>query len=198
MNVFGKGALGAAAVALMAATGAEAQLTPHNDPMCSLSDMTYMAFTATDCRGNFTGNNTGARAPDVIDYINSVWGLGLETGSGSTTEAGDLSGAGPFESFDEELTSGTLTFDGPVSGDFVVALKASDFFSLYLFRGAEDWEYLEFTTSGVTTDPVRALSHATLYGGTVRVPEPSSALLLVGGMILFAWFARRRREDLLV
>lgn len=193
-----KTAVAGLAASLILAGTAHAQLTPSSSgPACSDWSMALGGWT--ECRGSFAGNNLGSSFPDaglVMAYINNQWGLGVTTSS--TTEEG--SSAGPFGNWGTDVGSGVLTFDNPIYGDFVVALKTSTYFSLYLFTGADGWTTLDFNTVGTQTNKNgvgKGLSHATLYGGEFTVPEPGTWFLLGSGLMGLAFVGSRRREDIL-
>ena len=181
----------AAATALLAfGTGAHAALT-MTTPACTASILTP---TYTACGGSFDGNNKNQSA-DVNAYIASTFGSGY-TVSGSSDDAGTF---GPFTS-NPTGTTGTLTFDSSIDGAFVLALKAADQFSLFYYDGAGPAiSSINFSTLGVAVNSSgipNGLSHATLYAGpmTPPVPEPETYALMLGGLGLVGWMARRRQR----
>ena len=180
--------VGAAAVALMLALGspAEAQLTPASGgPDCLVANI-VPGFSA--CRGSFEGNNLGNGDPgatNTINFINSLWGPGFAEVGGDETGW--------------ESSTGSISWGGSLT-EFVIALKAGPYFSLYYFDGSEGaLSGLNYDTSGTGLNPqgkALGLSHYTLYAGDpVTVPEPGTMLLLGTGLLGMV-AVRRRREDL--
>ena len=142
-----------------------------------------------DCSGAFDGNNNN-QGPDVQAQILADFGL-----SGLTTEF-DVTGANA-----NQLT-GTITV-ADMASPFVLALKAGNAFSLYLF--AAHTTSIDVDTLGVgffsgnPRNPQehfgQELSHATVYGGTVTaVPEPETYALLAAGLAFVGWASRRRQR----
>ena len=179
------------ALAIMPATAqAEDILTPAV-PTLSCTAGGSPGFTPTyfACSGAWAGNNMNQQT-DVLAQIMADWG-GIWSFVGTTNE-GETSG--PFLQVDG-ATSGYVKFDLPITGSFILALKAANQFSLYYFKNVVDLAEVEFSTAGVALnaqfDP-QALSHASLYSA---VPEPSTVILLGTGLLgLFGVEYRRRKK----
>jgi hypothetical protein len=178
---------------------AEAQLQ-RVDPRCDytvwiVSTMDIFRPDATDCAGAFSGNDTNQLADVRDEIISQGWGTSTDY-LGSTDDAHD----GPFSN-DPSWIVGTLHFDNPLTGDYVVSLKAANQFSLYFFAGLVDQTSLFYTTLGTAQNGhgwPKDLSHASLWsvgGSTVSVPEPGSVALLLAGMVGLGFAASRRRRS---
>ena len=139
-----------------------------------------------DCSGAWSGNNLNQSA-DVNAQILADWGL---SGLASHDVTGGNNGS-----------TGTLSFANQ-TGKFVLSLKAGDAFSLYEFDGgAGGISSINFDTLGVGffSGPNnknehfgQGLSHADIYA---PVPEPETYALLLAGLGLLSFAARRRSRD---
>jgi hypothetical protein len=178
----------AIAASSLIAAHAHAALTPtgvacdgHGTAMTSQSG--YL-----DCAGSFSGNNLN-QAADVQSQILADFGLsGLATITDIT--AGNTGSTGSF-SFAMQ------------SAPFVISIKAGDAFSLYEFDGGIS--SVGFDTlgggffSGNNNQNVhfgQGLSHASLYASsiTTAVPEPETYALLLAGLGVMGFVARRRKS----
>jgi hypothetical protein len=175
---------GAGLLAAALAAPAQAALTPTG----IACDGQGTGMTGLDgyvaCSGAWSGNNMNQ---DVAAQIQADWGL-------SNLVATDVTGGNAG-------SDGTLSFAAQ-SGVFVLALKAGDAFSLYQFDGSSvqggissisyDTLGVGFVSGGNNKEHFgQGLSHATVYA---PVPEPETYALLLAGLGVMGFIARRRRQ----
>lgn len=142
------------------------------------------------CSGAFSGNDQGK--PSVVAAVAAEIksDFGLTVGPSM-----DVTGS------DKGDTSGTLMLPGLEMGDFVIALKAGDAFSLYEFDGGTTGiKWISFDTLGVGfinnggTDVGQGLSGADLFTVT-SVPEPATLALFAAGLAAIGFAVSRRRKS---
>lgn len=194
-------------LALWAASASTSQavtLTPvSGGPIASVHHTTVYAFAAA---GSFSGNDTGnaSTVQNTLDTISanfgsyvpggtSAWGLWDKTGSATGSQVRTYTS-------NPQTHAGTLSFDSPITGWFVVTLKASNQYSMHLFDGGVvGIGAISYSTLGTAVNHnghAQALSHASLWGGTapvpLPVPEPATYALFFAGLAVVGFVARRR------
>ena len=151
---------------------------------------TFTALAASDCEGSFSGNINGAQSE--LDFLATAFGTSF-TYIGKS----DNPGNGPFTGNPQVSMNGTLTFDAPLTGTFVIGLKAANDYSYYLFNAGAPVSSLTFnSTAGVAVNSQgieQDLSHANLYVGAI--PEPETYALMLAGLGFVTFISRRRRHS---
>ncbi len=154
-----------------------------------------------DCAGWFSGNING-NAAELTAIAAEFGGTSADwTYQGKSDDAGN----GPFGS-NPSATSGTVTFDSPVTSAFVVGIKGGPSYSYYYFlANAAGIESIAFDTLGVVKGNGKAgpdLSHMALYtmrsagpGGDpgTGLPDTGSMVALLG--VSLAGLAMIRRQS---
>lgn len=188
--------------ALMLALGsvlhADAAVLTAQAPACSLSVTTTGNAGYVACLGSFEKN--------MDNQLGSIWETMTAAGNRWNTVAHayvsseSFSAAlNPFSQDEGALDDGTINFDSAQSGLFVLGLKQSNAFSLYLFDGSKvsgGISSLAYDTNGVQAGKVSgsfALSHAGFIGNVSPVPEPSAYAMLLAGMAVVSVTLKRRK-----
>jgi hypothetical protein len=173
-------------------------------PACSVTDVTAQpnGVNATLCAGSFDGNDNGAPSYTMADVLDTLAHyFGGTASDWSLDGKSDDPGNGPFSNNPDTVGSGTLIFDSPVNGSFVITLKSANNWSAYFFNSTVlGVEEIDFTTAG-TTEPSRGgpkdLSHASLFfgpdggRGPEEIPEPGTYALMGAGLLGLALLRRR-------
>jgi hypothetical protein len=172
------------AIALSTALVLAAALAAPAGAACidSIETVANPAF-AGQCQGPLTGANAQLAGSIVF-------------AAQSFTLAGTAKdGSGVFAADPGAVTSGMLQFTLPQAGPFVIGLRGANRLGLYLFDGGgSGTASLAFDTLGIARNNGRAprLSEAALYTPTTAVPEPRSVPLMLAGLAVVAFLARRR------
>lgn len=178
---------------LLLVAGATSWAAPRPAPTVSCADSVATTGNAgyLDCVGAFSGNVMGDAGEAA--YLSGIWG-GDWTWQGKSDDAG----SGPFAGGSDGMTSGTLVFDTPIEGLFVLAVKGGPTYSYYEFDGGTSGiGSLSFDTLGVAKGNGGAgpgLSHFGLYVQSLPVPEPRTYALMLAGFGMVGFMLRSRHR----
>lgn len=181
----------------------------------STANMTFNSIASSDCYGVVAGNvsSTGNGTSDGPDELNALaWGTGW-TYLAATDEAGGTFMGLSFSVTATPGSSGSWTLTGidtnedaplnfPTSLDFLVGLKGGTEYALWGFDdanvdGSDTGTFSIVFTNNGGNNP--ALSNLIVFGreaggGTVSaIPEADTHAMLLAGLALVGFVARRKR-----
>lgn len=201
---------GVAAMALAPAQAKQPDEPPgQSQPVTVTCEDSAMAAWSSGCIGPFKHSDNA---------LGQVESLGAGFAYAGASNSGD-----PFIDAHGGQRAGTLTFDAPLLGPFVLGIRAGNMYSFYLFAGnGEGIDSIDFDTMGVVergNGEAGVMTQAILFtpGGVLpqarvpgvdgsgeeivtapptaqQVPEPASGALAVVALAAAGLAARRRRS----
>jgi len=182
---FSRTLLAAAAIAATLASSSAFAITPANT--CSFADVSGTGVTVTDCSGYYIGNlNNAADFANVSALLTTEF-PGTTFGSGIIEQINIASGTG-------------FNFATPVYGDTVFGVHwgggvgggNTAFYRVTIGAGFTGFDI-------VSTNPARGrggISNVALYATdpTPPVPEPETYALMLAGLGVIGFVARRRKN----
>ncbi len=178
------------ATTTLAASASSFAAAPVADGSWTCTDVTFSAG-ATDCYGSI--------APPPNDTLVQVNAIVAAEGWGSafTYQYKDsMSGAGTDTSFIDAVgltnAGGYVTFSQTITGPLVLTLKLGQSWSAYFFGDGVTAGDLAYTVNLADTRGL-GLSHASLFTNVPAVPEPQTYALMLAGLGVMGFLARRRK-----
>ena len=177
----------AALLGLTAPAGYATAAVACADSFATIGNAGYLTCQGPISSGPLANPNGGAGETAALTTLfGGTW-----TWQGKSDDASN----GPFTSAPSG-TSGTISFDNPVKGLFIFAIKGGPDASYYEFNGgAGGISSLNWDTQGIAKGngkPGPDISHLALYVGPV--PEPETYAMMLAGLAGLGFIARRRKQ----
>lgn len=189
-NGRGNGGSSGTGTTITSGTGTTTVSSVPQSIACSLSNISIGGTAATDCKGPFDGNDTGAGNPLLTELNKGLFNVGAGVTwaqAGKSDDGGNDYGfkaKNDFSTGDWGLGKSFVSDELTGLSTFVISLKTSTKYSAYLFKDVDlSKTGLTglFNTIGVALDGSgnngKALSHASLFIAKKppqkKVPEPS-------------------------
>lgn len=179
--------LGAAALLAFGMFSGAAHAAPPVGTDCTAGTLSPTYVT---CSGAYSGNLGASLTAAQVTQVSDLFTAGGYAYDPAMIYARSTDvGNGVFADSALDLS---INFQHPVAGAFVVGLKQATFYSFYLMNGGTTGiSSIDFNTLGVTNaGGGTGLSHAVFIG---TVPEPETYALMLAGLGLVGFMARRRK-----
>lgn len=158
----------------------------------SFSGLAGPGVGAAQCYGSIKPP-PGDSSVDVINEIVALKGWGYV----ATTAYKDdnaLGGASDTFLIDANAATRSVTFSQAISGAFALVLKTGSDWSVFNFSSGVGAGTLSYSIANAGGYQGLGLSHATVYAGAITpVPEPETYVLMLAGVGVVGFVARRRR-----
>ncbi len=184
-------------IACAAMAAVPAQALTLQSPSCTASTVTQCQPGYVACLGSYVGNmdNQLTGSNGIFAAINN--NFHLNTNQYFSSENFNASG-NPFSQNEGSRDDGVINFDNKQTGTFVLGLKQGNGFSLYLFNASNvlgGISSLGYDTNGVKSRGGVGLSHAGFFGAptTAPIPEPETYAMMLAGLGLLGFMARRKK-----
>jgi hypothetical protein len=176
----------ACAAALVAAPAYAAKPAPASID-CSLSQVSG----ATACLGFADWTNQPTFEAEIAGTL-STWGVGNNLYLGKIE-----GGSSSLGSYTQTNGTGTISFSETLSGPLVVGLKTGGqgggYYALYLVDGGSGINSVSFSYP-FDQPTITGLSHVSVWANPV--PEPETYAMMLAGLGVLGFIARRRRQQL--